>query len=107
MLRQIRARWPDTLMALQQVPQALRAAVRDATQGGGRLQVQDTVVAQLRAEIRRSDARRDTAIAAAVLWLSGLVWLAFATRNPWLGWSQMTAAIGLFVWSRSFKARGE
>jgi ubiquinone biosynthesis protein len=105
MLRQIRARWPDTLMALQQVPQVFRAAVRDAAQGGLRLQLEDAAVAQLRAEIRHSDSRRDAAIAAAVLWLSGLVWLAFATRIPWLGWSQMTAAIALFVWSRSFKSR--
>jgi ubiquinone biosynthesis protein len=107
MLRQIRARWPDTLMALQQVPQVFRAAVRDAAQGGLRLQLEDAAVAQLRAEMRHSDSRRDAAIAAAVLWLSGLVWLAFATRIPWLGWSQMMAAIALFVWSRSFKSHGK
>jgi ubiquinone biosynthesis protein len=107
MLRQIRARWPDTLMALQQVPQVFRTAVRDAAQGGLRLQLEDAALVQLRAEIRHSDSRRDAAIAAAVLWLSGLVWLAFAARNPWLGWSQVTAAIALFVWSRSFKPRGQ
>jgi ubiquinone biosynthesis protein len=107
MLRQIRARWPDTLMALQQVPQVFRTAVRDAAQGGLRLQLEDAALAQLRAEMRHSDSRRDAAIAAAVLWLSGLVWLAFATRIPWLGWSQMTAAIALFVWSRSFKPRSK
>jgi ubiquinone biosynthesis protein len=107
MLRQIRARWPDTLTALQQVPQVFRSAVRDAAQGGLRLQLEDAALAQLRAEIRHGDSRRDAAIAAAVLWLSGLVWLAFATRIPWLGWSQMTAAIALFVWSRSFKSRGK
>ncbi|MHB8720761.1 MAG: ubiquinone biosynthesis regulatory protein kinase UbiB [Steroidobacteraceae bacterium] len=107
MLRQIRARWPDTLMALQQVPQVFRTAVRDAAQGGLRLQLEDAALAQLRAEIRHSDGRRDAAIAAAVLWLSGLVWLAFTTRTPWLGWSQMAAAIALFVWSRPFKSRGK
>jgi ubiquinone biosynthesis protein len=106
MLRQIRARWPDTLMALQQVPQVFRTAVREAAQGGLRLQLEDAGLAQLRAEMRHSGSRRDAAIAAAVLWLSGLVWLAFATRIPWLGWSQMTAAIALFVWSRSLKSRG-
>jgi ubiquinone biosynthesis protein len=107
MLRQIRARWPDTLMALQQVPQVFRTAVRDAAQGGLRLQLEDAALAQLRAEMRHSDSRRDAAIAAAVLWLSGLVWLAFAARIPWLGWAQMTAAIALFVWSRSFKPRSK
>jgi ubiquinone biosynthesis protein len=107
LLRRIRAHLPDTLMALQQVPQIFQTAVRDAAEGRLRLQVENTVVAEVRAEMRRSTSRRDAAIAAAVLWLSGLVWLAFSTQNPWLGWSQMTAAIVLFVWSRSFKSRGE
>jgi ubiquinone biosynthesis protein len=106
-LRRIRARWPDTMLALQQMPQLLREAVRDAAQGDLRLQAQDRVAAQLRDDIRRSGSRRDAAIAATVLWLSGLVWLAFSTRIPWLGWSQMAAAIALFVWSRSIKPRRE
>jgi ubiquinone biosynthesis protein len=107
MLRRIRARWPDTMLALQQMPQLFRDAVRDAAQGDVRLQAQDRVAAQLRDDIRRSGSRRDAAIAATVLWLSGLVWLAFSTRIPWLGWSQMAAAIALFVWSRSIESRGE
>jgi ubiquinone biosynthesis protein len=106
-LRRIRARWPDTMLALQQMPQLFRDAVRDAAQGDVRLQAQDRVAAQLRDDIRRSGSRRDAAIAATVLWLSGLVWLAFSTRIPWLGWSQMAAAIALFVWSRSIKPRSE
>jgi ubiquinone biosynthesis protein len=106
-LRRIRARWPDTMLALQQMPQLFRDAVRDAAQGDIRLQAQDRVAAQLRDDIRRSGSRRDAAIAATVLWLSGLVWLAFSTRIPWLGWSQMAAAIALFVWSRSIKPRSE
>jgi ubiquinone biosynthesis protein len=106
-LRRIRARWPDTMLALQQMPQLFRDAVRDAAQGDIRLQAQDRVAAQLRDDLRRSGSRRDAAIAATVLWLSGLVWLAFSTRIPWLGWSQMAAAIALFVWSRSIKPRSE
>ncbi len=106
MLRRIRARWPDTLLALQQTPQLFRDAVRDAAQGDVRLQAQDRVAAQLHDDIRRSGSRRDAAIAATVLWLSGLIWLAFSTRIPWLGWSQMAAAIALFVWSRSIRSRG-
>jgi ubiquinone biosynthesis protein len=106
MLRRIRTRWPDTLLALQQMPQLFRDAVRDAAQGDVRLQAQDRVAAQLRDDIRRSGSRRDAAVAAAVLWLSGLIWLAFSTRIPWLGWSQMAAAIALFLWSRSLRSRG-
>ena len=47
--------------------------------------------------MRRGHSRRDCGLAAAVLWLSGLIWLALAAQNPWLGWLQMSAAIVLFV----------
>jgi len=33
----------------------------------------------------------------------GLVWLAFSTQIPWLGWMQMSAAIALFIASRASK----
>jgi ubiquinone biosynthesis protein len=104
-LRRARTQLPDVLVALQQVPQIFQTVVRDATDGRLQLQVRDSGLAELCDEARRSDMRRDTAIAAAVLWLSGLIWLAFSTRFAWLGWSQMAAAIVLFVWSRSSKSR--
>ena len=106
-LRRVRAQLPDILVALQQVPQIFQTAVRDATEGNLRLQVENPAVTELRNEIRRSDSRRDTAIAAAVLWLSGLIWLALSTQIPWLGWLQMSAAIVLFVVSRPAGTRGK
>jgi ubiquinone biosynthesis protein len=106
-LRRMRAHLPDTLLALQQVPQILHSAVRDAADGRLRLQVENTGVAELREEMRRNDMRRDATVAAAVLWMSGLIWLFLTVRIPWLGWLQMTAAIALFVWSRSSRARRE
>jgi hypothetical protein len=36
-----------------------------------------------------------------------LVWLAMPTQIPSLGWLQMTAAIAVFVWSRSYRSRAE
>ncbi len=92
-------------MALQQVPQIFQTAVRDAADGRLGLQVDNTGMAELRAELRGIDSRRDSAIAAAVLWLSGLIWLAASTQKPWLGWLQMMSAIVLFVWSRSSRPR--
>jgi ubiquinone biosynthesis protein len=100
-LRRVRAQLPDTLLALQQVPQIFQTAVRDAAEGRLRLQVENAEVRELRAEMRRSHSRRDATLAAAVLWLSGLAWLAFSTQIPWLGWLQMTAAIVLFVASQT------
>jgi ubiquinone biosynthesis protein len=104
-LRRLRTQLPDTLVALQQLPQIFQTAVRDAADGRLRLQVENTGLTDLRAETRRSDSRRDAAIGAAVLWLSGLVWLAFSAQMSWLGWVQMSAAIVLFVWSRSSNSR--
>jgi len=106
-LRRVRAQLPDALIALQQVPQIFQTAVRDATEGHLRVQVDNAGVAELREAMRRSNLRRDATIAAAVLWLSGLIWLAFSPQIPWLGWLQMAAAIVLFVWSRSARTRGE
>jgi len=107
MLRRVRAQLPDALLALQQVPQIFQTAVRDATEGRLPLQVQNTELKELRAEIRRINSRRDAALGAAVLWVSGLIWLAVSTQIPWLGWTQMTAAIFLFVWSQSSRRRAE
>jgi ubiquinone biosynthesis protein len=106
-LRRVRAQLPDTLLALQQVPQIFQTAVRDAAEGRLRLQVENTEVRELRAEMRRSHSRRDATLAAAVLWLSGLAWLAFSTQIPWLGWLQMSAAIVLFVASQTSGRRGK
>jgi ubiquinone biosynthesis protein len=106
-LRRIRRQLPDTLLALQQLPQIFQTAVREAGEGRSRRQAEDSSAAALRDAMRRSDARRDATTAAAVLWLSGLAWLVLATQAPSLGWLLMAAAIGVFVWSRSSGLRGE
>ena len=99
-LRRIRSQLPDVLVALQAVPQIFQTAVRDATEGRLRVPVEIVGAAEQREQQRRSDLRRDLTLAAAVLWVSGLVWLAFSTQIPWLGWVQMSAAIVLFIGSR-------
>src|SRR6202453_1567748 len=106
-LRRVRAQLPDALLALQQVPQIFQTAVRDATEGRLRLPVQNAELEELRAEMRRINSRRDASLGAAVLWVSGLIWLAVSTQIAWLGWTQMTAAILLFVWSQSSRRRVE
>jgi ubiquinone biosynthesis protein len=100
-LGRVRAQLPDALLALQQVPQIVQTLVRDAADGQFRVRVEQDGIAELREEIRRNDSRRDATIAAAVLWVSGLIWLTLATQIPWLGWLQMAAAIAVFVVSRT------
>src|SRR5450631_2479776 len=98
--REVRAHWPDALLTLRQVPQILQSAVRDATEGRLRVSVEDADAAELRAELRRANARRDGTIAAVVLWLSGLLWLALKAPYPWFGWVQLGAALAVGVWHR-------
>ncbi|HXP64897.1 MAG TPA: ubiquinone biosynthesis regulatory protein kinase UbiB, partial [Steroidobacteraceae bacterium] len=94
-LREIRTHWPDALLTLRQIPGILQTAVREASEGN--VPTIDRQVARLRANLLDAAARRDTAIAAAVLWLSGLVWLAVSSQILWFGGLQMLAAIVLYV----------
>jgi ubiquinone biosynthesis protein len=94
-LKEIRAHLPDALMSLRQVPQILQTAVREAAEGTA--PSVEKGIAELHAEMRSSAARRETAIAAGVLWLSGLIWLVQTTQYHWFGGLQMIAAILLFV----------
>jgi len=100
-LRRVRIQLPDTVEALKQVPQLFQTAVRDAAEGRLTLKVEDSGVTQLRAELRRAAGRRDLALAAAVLWLSGLVCLALFVQYRWCAWIQMGAAVVLTIRYRS------
>jgi ubiquinone biosynthesis protein len=104
-LKEIRTHLPDALMSLRQIPQILQTAVREAAEGTA--PSVDAGLAELRAEMRRKASRRDTAIAAGVLWLSGLIWLAQTTQYRWFGGLQMIAAILLFVRFKATRLRIE
>jgi ubiquinone biosynthesis protein len=93
--REIRAHWPDALLTLRQVPQIVQTAVREAADGSA--PAVDKELSRLRASMRVSALRRDLWIAAGVLWLSGLIWLAQTQQYRWFGGLQMIAAILLFV----------
>jgi ubiquinone biosynthesis protein len=103
-LRRMRTQLPDTIEALKQVPQLFQTAVRDAAEGRLALRVESAGMAQLRHELRRTQTRRDAAIAAGVLWLSGMIWLALIDRYQWFGWIQLCAALAFVVRYRSSKA---
>jgi len=102
-LKRVRAQLPDTIEALKQLPQLFQSAVREASEGRLRLQVEYSGMAELREELRRGNFRRDIAIAAGVLWLSGAICLAPGWQHHWLGWVQLGAAVALTLWYRSLK----
>jgi ubiquinone biosynthesis protein len=93
--REIRTHWPDALLTLRQVPQILQTAVREAADGSA--PAVDKELSRLRVEMRASALRRDLWVAAGMLWLSGLIWLAQTQQYRWFGGLQMIAAILLFV----------
>jgi ubiquinone biosynthesis protein len=102
-LRQLRSQLPDTVEALKQLPQLFHTAVREAAEGRLRVQVEPAGVAELRREIRYANMRRDIALAAGVLWLSGLLWLAAVAQYRWFGWLQLGGAAASLAWYRSLK----
>jgi ubiquinone biosynthesis protein len=102
-LRRVRTHLPDTIEALKQVPQLFQTAVREATEGRLTVKVNDPGVRELRDELRQLQRRRDVAIAAAVLWLSGLVCLGLFVQYRWCGWIQLGAAALLLVRYRSLR----
>jgi ubiquinone biosynthesis protein len=103
--REIRARIPDALITLRQVPGILQTAVRESAEVSA-LSVERAEAARLRAEMRTTALRRDLSIAGGVLWLSGVVTLQ-AANFRWLGWLQMAAAVLLFIRLWAIRLRKE
>ncbi|HEY2465031.1 MAG TPA: ubiquinone biosynthesis regulatory protein kinase UbiB [Steroidobacteraceae bacterium] len=102
--KEIRAHWPDALLTLRQIPQIVQTSIRETAEGSGPSVERE--LARLRAEMHATAARRDLWLAAGVLWLSGLIWLAQPPQYRWFGAAQMIAAIVLFL-RLSFRRRGE
>ncbi len=100
-LRRLRTQLPDTIEALKQVPQLFQTAVREASEGRLRIKADDSELKRLRSDLARANDRRDSAIAAGVLWISGMLWLALSSAHPWFGWAQMAASIILAVRHRA------
>ena len=100
--KEIRTHLPDALLTLRQIPQIAQTSVREAAEGKG--SSVDRELAGLRAEMRTAGLRRDLWLAAGVLWLSGLIWLALVTQYRWFGAAQMIVAILLFL-RLSFRPR--
>ncbi len=88
---------------MRQVPQLFQTAVREATEGRLSIKVENAGMAELRVELRRARRSRDVSLAAGVLWLSGLIWLALIAEYRWFGWVQMCASIVLVIRNRSLK----
>jgi len=101
----MRAQLPDAIETLRQLPKIVKAGVRAAADGELRFAVQSAEIAALKVALERVHMRRDAAIAAAALWLSGLAWLALGARHPWLGWLQLGIGAAWFARLRWVRPR--
>jgi ubiquinone biosynthesis protein len=102
-LKRIRAQLPDTIEGLKELPGLFQTAAREASEGRFRLQIENRGLAELRRELEQANRRRDLALAAAALWLSGAVWLAAAAPYRWFAWAQMAAAAVFLLMHRTSK----
>jgi ubiquinone biosynthesis protein len=107
-LRGLRAHLPDALETLSLVPKIVKGIVREAADGRLRLPFESEGIAALKAEVERGAVSSEQLLLAAVLWLSGIVWLGLGAPHAWIGWAQLAAAaftVGLAGWSRRRAAR--
>jgi ubiquinone biosynthesis protein len=85
-MEKARVQLPEIINSLQTLAPLVRSAVQRAQDGRLRLAVEAPEINALRAEIRRSNRRRDKLTIAAVIVLGGLVWLALGKDPSWPGW---------------------
>jgi ubiquinone biosynthesis protein len=102
-LKRMRSQLPDTIESLKELPGLFQTAVREASEGRFRFEFENRGLAELRRDIEQSNRRRDLALAAAALWLSGSVWLLAAAEYRWFAWAQMAAAAVFVFMYRSLK----
>jgi ubiquinone biosynthesis protein len=87
LLENARTQLPEILTSLQSLAPLVRSAVQRAQDGRLRLAVEAPEINALRAEIRRTNRRRDKVTIAAVLLLGGIVWMAVGHDPAWAGWA--------------------
>ncbi len=102
-LKRMRTQLPDTIESMKELPGLFQTAVREASEGRFRFEIENRGLAELRRDIQQSNRRRDLALAAAALWLSGSVWLLAAAEYRWFAWAQLAAAAVFVFMYRSLK----
>ena len=95
LLENARSQLPEILTSLQTLAPLVRAAVQRAQDGRLRLAVEAPEINALRAEIKRTNRRRDKVTIASVILLGGIVWMALGRDPQWAGWA--LAAVGA-IW---------
>jgi len=82
----MREHWPDVAEAIKVLPVIARRVIRRAYDDELSVRTESASLEKLRAELRRQRRRSDAVIAASVVFLGGIVWIALATQPAWIGW---------------------
>ncbi len=85
-MEKARVQLPEIINSLQTLAPLMRSAVQRAQDGRLRLAVEAPEIDELRAEIRRTNRRRDKLTIAAVVLLGGILWTALGHDPLWAGW---------------------
>ncbi|MGH8328473.1 MAG: AarF/UbiB family protein, partial [Steroidobacteraceae bacterium] len=93
LVKNLRVQMPELLEAARVLPTIVKGALHRAQGGIVRMLVETPELAALRAEIRRSNRRRDAFTVGAAVLLAGLVWLALA-HGAWPGWALTALGAG-------------
>jgi ubiquinone biosynthesis protein len=99
LFRSLRSHWPDIAEAIKVMPVIARRTIRRAYDEELSLRTESETLDRLRAELRKDRRRSDTIIAAAAVFLGGIVWLSLGTQPTWAGWL-LTAGGALWLLNR-------
>ncbi len=100
LFRTVRNHWPDIAEAIRELPVIARRAVLRAYDDELVVRTESAELEALRKELRRDRRRSDQIIAAAAIFVGGIIWLALATRPAWIGW--LLALGGALLLARRF-----
>jgi ubiquinone biosynthesis protein len=95
----LKGHWPDIAEAVKVLPVIARRAIRQAYDDELVVKTESASLEALRAELRADRRRSDAVIAAAIVFVGGIVWMALATQPVWIGWL-LTAGGALWLLNR-------
>jgi len=99
-LASLRDHWPDIAETIKVMPVIARRAIRRAYDDELVVRTESASLDALRAEMRQQQRRSDAIVAAAAVFIGGIIWLALATQPAWIGW--LLAVGGALMLARRF-----
>ncbi len=103
LLESLKHHWPDVAEAIKVLPVIARRTIRRAYDEELVVKTESESLDKLRAELRADRRRSDAIVAAAAVFIGGIIWLALATRPSWVGW--LLVAGGALLLAHRFTRR--